>query len=185
MQVEYDPGWRLIDAMYSLTTLVWPKLAVVSCGACGEDFVARDHGGRTEALWPLSVPPLPEHLPPKIAEAYQDARLALAADARIGALMAGRTALIRVLRNKEASTFRQLVERGIITQALYGGADQLRLWANIVGHEDVEVETLEHEEVTTVLDYLGIVLEAIYTHQGTVNLLVAKTEELKDKGKKK
>ena len=106
-------------------------------------------------LWPLTSPKAPDGVPEKVKEAYEDARLAHAAGAKIGALMAARTALLRLLRDKEVSNFKQLVGEQIITPAIYGGVDQLRLWAAIAGHDDIDVDTFDDQEVEDILDYLG------------------------------
>ena len=104
----------------------------------------------------------------------------MAAGAKIGALMAARTALLRLLRDKEVANFKQLVEQQIITPAIYGGVDQLRLWAAIAGHDDIGVDTFDDREVEDILDYLGTALEAVYTHQARVDEYVQRTKELKD-----
>ena len=151
-------------------------VSIVQCGACRHELVTMN--GR--AVWPLTSPAAPDGVPEKVKEAYEDARLAHAAGAKIAALMAGRTTLIRFLHNKGATNFKELVERQIITPALYGGADQLRLWAGVAGHEDIEVDTFHQQEVEDILDYLATVLEAVYTHQARVDEYVRRTQELKD-----
>ena len=151
---------------------------IVQCRACGREFVSAR--GAQRALWPLTRPAAPDGVPEKVKEAYEDARLAHAAGAKIGALMAGRTALTRFLRDKGATKLKQLVEQQIITPALYGGADHLRLWAGIAGHDDIEVDTFSDQEVEDILDYFATVLEAVYTHQDRVDRYVRRTRELKD-----
>ena len=103
-----------------------------------------------------------------------------AAGAKIGALMAARTTLFRLLRDKEVANFKQLVGQQIITPAIYGGVDQLRLWAAIAGHDDIDVDTFDDQEVEDILDYLGTALEAVYTHQARVDKYVQRTKALKD-----
>ena len=150
-------------------------LRMVKCLACEKMFFT-EHG---LAVWPLPRPSSPEHVPEKVREAYEDARLAHAAGANIAALMAARTVLVRFLRDKGAESFKELVEKQIITPAVYGGVDQLRMWANITGHEDLETGAFEPSEVKDILDYLGTALEAAYTHQARVDRFVKKTGELK------
>ena len=163
-----DPPVR---ARYSVTTL---GISAVECRACGLPFVVV--GDR--AVWPLTSPPAPEFVPEKVKEAYEDARLAHAAGANIGALMAARTALFRFLRDKQAASLKELVERQIITPAIYGGVDQLRLWAAVAGHDDIDVDTFDAQEVEDILDYLATALEAVYTHQARVDKYVRRTKEL-------
>ena len=153
-------------------------ICIVKCRACTQEFVSMI--GSQQVLWPLTSPKAPDGVPEKVKEAYEDARLAHAAGAKIGALMAARTALFRLLRDKEVSNFKQLVGEQIITPAIYGGVDQLRLWAAIAGHDDIDVDTFDDQEVEDILDYLGTALEAIYTHQARVDKYVQRTKELQD-----
>ncbi len=146
----------------------------MECKACERHFVVV--GDR--AVWPLTSPPAPEFIPEKVKEAYEDARRAHAAGANIGALMAARTVLIRFLRDKQATSFKHLVEKQLITPAIYGGVDQLRLWADVAGHEDIDVDTFDSQEVEDILDYLATALEAVYTHQARVDKYVRRTKEL-------
>ena len=94
--------------------------------------------------------------------------------------MAARTALIRFLRDKQATSFKELVEKRIITSAIYGGVDQLRLWAAVVGHDDIDIDTFDNQEVADILDYLATALEAAYTHQARVDRFIERTMALKD-----
>ena len=95
--------------------------------------------------------------------------------------MAARTTLIRFLRDKQAENFKELVDKQVITPAIYGGVDQLRLWAAIAGHDDIEIDAFDDQEVEDILDYLATALEAAYTHQARVDGFVRRTKELKDR----
>ena len=164
---------------FILNTLLSPGgICIVKCRACTREFISEMWTQRV--LWPLTSPKAPDGVPEKVKEAYEDARLAHAAGAKIGALMAARTALFRLLRDKEVVNFKQLVEQQIITTAIYGGVDQLRLWAAIAGHDDIGVDTFDDQEVEDILDYLGTALEAVYTHQARVDKYVQRTKEFKD-----
>ncbi len=153
-QVEYSYS---LTAQYPVTS---GGISAVQCKACEREFLVE--GWR--AIWPLRSPSAPAYVPEKVKEAYEDARRAHSAGANIGALMAARTTLLRFLRDKDAANFKQLVERQIITPAIYGGVDQLRLWAAIAGHDDIDVDTFDPQEVEDILDYLGTALESAYTH---------------------
>ena len=164
---------------FFFNTLLSPGgICIGTCRACTREFISEM--GSQRVLWPLTSPKAPDGVPEKVKEAYEDARLAHAAGAKIGALMAARTALLRLLRDKEVAKFKQLVEQQIITPAIYGGVDQLRLWAAIAGHDDIDVDTFDDQEVEDILDYLGTALEAVYTHQARVDKYVQRTKELKD-----
>ena len=169
---------NLSQAEYPIQTAAYGGIVVVECGGCGGDIVVL-HIYPFEVVWPLPALNVDEALPPHVAEAYKDAMLALSAGSKIGALMAGRTVLFRLLRDQKSTSFKDLVDRHVLTPALYGGADQLRLWADIIGHEDISVENFKAEEVGDVLEYLGIVLEAVYVLQAKVDKFAARTQELK------
>lgn len=129
---------NFVDAFYPVVYPFHPSIAVVQCGGCDSKFVALIYGSsRAESVWPLANVNPPDGLPQTVKEAYQDARLALAAKSRIGALLAGRAALERMLGEKGASNFENLMEKNIITPALYGMADQVRLWGILAAHTDV------------------------------------------------
>ena len=155
------------------------NIAVVECGGCSGHFVVT-HGYSPKVIWPVAGTNVSEDISKRVGEAYKDARLALAAGSKIGALMAGRTTVTRLQRDKDVSSLKELVEQGVLTPALYGGADQLRLWAGIIGHEDISIDDFTQQEVEDVLNYLGVVLEAVYVHQGIVDKLVKRTEQFKD-----
>ena len=95
--------------------------------------------------------------------------------------MAGRIALERFLGDKQAKNYKDLMEKQIITPAIYAAVDQLRLWANISGHDDIDVDTFDDKEVEDILDYLGTALEQAYTHQARVDEFVRRTKELREK----
>ena len=162
-----------LDASYRITT---QGISAVECMACELCFIVVED----RAVWPLTSPPAPDSVPEKVKEAYEDARLAYAAGAKIGALMAARTALVRFLRDKQVASLKELVEKQLITSAIYGGVDQLRLWAAIAGHDDIDVDTFDAQEVEDILDYLATALEAVYTHQARVDQYVRRTKELRN-----
>ena len=176
IQRYVEPTARHLGSLEASFPVTAGRVSIVECGACRGYFVVEGE----RAVWPLTSPPAPDSVPAKIREAYEDARRAHAAGANIAALMAARTALIRFQRDKEASNFKELVDRQIITPAIYGGVDQLRLWADVAGHDDISVDAFEAQEVEDILDYLGIALEAAYTHQARVDKFVSRTKELKD-----
>ena len=171
-----DPVDRLYEPRMAFCHITVSGMSVVQCGACEQLFVVADQ----RPVWPLTSPRAPDSVPAKVKEAYEDARLAHAAGANIGALMAARTALIRFLRDMDASSFKELVDRQVITPAIYGGVDQLRLWAAIAGHDDIDTDTFDSQEVEDILNYLATALEAAYTHQARVNEYVRRTKELQD-----
>ena len=176
VESNVDPVDRRLKPVKAYCPLRISRVSVVGCGACGQFFIVEGE----RAVWPLTSPPAPDSVPEKVKEAYEDARRAHAAGANIGALMAARTALLRFQRDKEAANFKELVEKQVITPAIYGGVDQLRLWAAVAGHDDIEVDAFDDQEVEDILDYLATALEAAYTHQARVDKYVRRTKELQN-----
>lgn len=173
------PFSRTREGMYRLITHDGTH-AIVACQACERPFtVELWSAGVVRRVWPLRSRSAPEHVPPKVAEAYNNARLARAVGADLAALMAARTVIVRMLRDKLAAQLRELAERQLLTPALYGAADQVRLWAGVAGHDDIESGELKADEVLSVLDYLHLVLEAVYTHPEEAARLAQRTTELK------
>ena len=171
-----NPVSRYVEPVQSYCPITAHGISVVQCRACAQYFVVEGQ----RAVWPLSSPQAPNSVPEKVKEAYEDARRAHAAGANIGALMAARTALLRFLRDKKATNFKKLVEKQIITPAIYGGVDQLRLWAAVAGHDDIDIDAFDTQEVEDILDYLATALEAAYTHQARVDKYVRRTKELQN-----
>ena len=180
---ETGRNTRPIDGDYLVTTntgIPSAALSVVQCRGCDREFLT-EYGLR--AVWPLSVPATPADVPPKVAEAYADARRSLAVDSLIGAVMAARTTLIRLQREQGVSRLKELVP-DVLTATLYGGGDQARLWADVAGHGDIDVDELQQVEVEALLDHMHTVLEAVYTHPARVRALAERTADLKTKEKK-
>ena len=97
----------------------------------------------------------------------------------IGAVLAARMALIRMLRNLKPlgiSKFKDMADKGIITAPLYGAADQVRLWADEIGHEEILEESVDDEDIVVLMEHLTKVLETVYSHQEVVDHLKARKE---------
>ena len=162
-----------IAASYSLAG---DDISIVTCMACRRYFVV----ALGRPVWPLASPQAPDNVPEKVKEAYEDARLAHAAGANIGALMAARTAIIRLQRDKQVNSLKELADQQVITHSFYKGVDQLRLWAAIAGHDDIDTSTFGAQDVEDILDCLGSVLETVYTHPARVDKFISRTKELKN-----
>ena len=153
------------------------SLALVECGGCGREFLVE---GDSRAVWPLAVPPTPEGTPPKVAEAYSEARMAFAAGAPLAAILAARTTLYRMLKEQAVSKFKDLVPN-VLTSTLYGGAEAVRLWADVGVHGDIEVGEFKPAEVEDLLNYMATVLDSVYTQPARVAGFAKRTAELEGK----
>jgi hypothetical protein len=73
-----------------------------------------------------------------------------------------RTTVIRLLRECKVPSLKELFESGRISRLLYGQADEVRLWANTLGHDDFDSEALTAEICQELTDYIESLLDAIY-----------------------
>ena len=152
----YDAGGKTFWA-----TMISGNIQIVECAACGEEILVEKASGK--AVWSLASVNAPEGVPHRVAEAYRDAKLALAVGSKIGALMAMRTMGVRLLRDKDFKKFSQLSDNGLITPAQYGVLDQNRLWANVFGHEDITTDKIELIDIAELFQFVRSILETIYT----------------------
>ena len=103
-----------------------------------------------------------EDIPEKIAAVFIEAKKAHAVGAETAALLAARTALIRTQREQDVSSIKELADAGKITPLLYRQADEVRLWANVTAHEDIQEDTPEPEDVSQLLEYLELLFDTLY-----------------------
>lgn len=145
---------------------------LVCCAECGKDFIA-DNAGKA-VIWPLHGSSVPDEVPAVVRSAVVEAKRAHAVGAETAALLTARTALIRLQRDQKCKGIDDLVDRGVITRRLAEQAHEVRLWANVTGHEDVPDGVPAPEDVDQLLAYLDILLNTIFVQP-------AKLTALKDK----
>lgn len=132
---------------------------IVGCIECSKEFVVQK--------WPpVVVSPLPRisapsEMPDDIRRVFLEAKMAHAAGAETAAILAARTALIRMQREQE-SNIDKLAEDRKITRLLAHQANELRLWANVAGHDELPAEIPSPEDVGQLLQYLGELFDTLY-----------------------
>ena len=154
-----------------------PYFAILECQACRRDFVARKISPTIagwKAVYPLAIRAVPDGLPDNIASAFKEAALCFAVEAYQGCLLMARTALIRLQRERGVSSLQELHDKGKISESLYQKADEVRLWANMIGHEDVAPDVVQKEDCEELLAYLEELLHAIYTAPAKLDRLTQK-----------
>ncbi len=145
-----------------------PGYTIANCGNCKGRFVIehREQGDGhyygAKVVWPLPNVQVESEIPKPIREALEDSRKAHSVGAEIAALLAARTALIRMQREQEVTSLKGLVEAGKLTNVLYRQADEVRQWANIQGHDDMPPGAIEAADVEELLEYLEVVLRTLY-----------------------
>jgi hypothetical protein len=142
-----------------------PHVAVIKCQACDSLFViSKEYGhyGDWEPVWPLQISPVPPDIPEPVRSALAEALLCLAVRAFGGCLLMCRTVIIRLQREQKVKSLQDLKDKGSISQQLYGQADEVRLWANMVGHEDYPADAVDSETCQELVGYVRSLLEAVY-----------------------
>jgi len=147
---------------------------IVACIECLKEFVVQK--------WPpVVVSPVPRvsapsEIPDDIRRVFLEAKMAHAVGAETAALLAARTALIRMQREQE-SNINKLADDGKITRLLAHQANELRLWANIAGHEEVTTEVPSAEDVGQLLQYIGELFNTLYVQPARLLALQKKRNE--------
>ncbi len=144
-----------------------PHLAIIRCQGekCGLLFVASKEWGTWgdwQSAWPLVKRPVSEDIPLPVRQAFEEAVLSLAVRAYGGCLTMCRTALIRLQREQGVSNLRELRDSGKISQQMYEQADEVRLWSNMVGHEDFDQGALNEQTCEELVDYIESLLNVLY-----------------------
>ena len=168
--VDYSDAGNTVKGQVAVSAVVddrnlAPHFAVVQCAGCDKLFVAGRHYGHFgdwETAWPLVTRDVSRDLPDLIRTAFEDALTCRAANGLGGCLMMCRTTLIRLLRDQGASSLKELRDKGMISDALFQQADEVRLWANVIGHEDYDAEVLTRELSDELVTYIESLLDAVY-----------------------
>ena len=155
---------------------------IFQCQACGERFVAKkqEYEDRDWVVaYPLPRKPVDEDIPPPIKSQFEEARLCFVVDAYLGCLLVCRTALITLQRNIGVTSLQELNGKGLISNTLYKQADEVRLWANMVGHEDIPDKVVK-DDCEQLLAYMEALLNTIYVEPKRLADLSQKRKQLKN-----
>ncbi len=158
------------DAMYG----------ILECASCGKRFVAIKPTYKAEwaVVYPILHKHVAEEIPEPIRSEFQEAYLCFAVGAYKGCLLVCRTVLIAVQRERGVTNLKELREKGLISDSLYRQADEVRLWANMFGHEDVPVD-IAAEDCEQLLAYIEALLNAVYVEPKRLSNLAQKRGQIK------
>jgi len=156
--------------------------AILVCRACEQYFVAerKEYADEWLAVHPIQHKPVAREIPGPIKSEFEEANLCFAVEAYRGSLLVCRTALIAMQRQQGVSNLKELKDNGAISEGLYKQADEVRLWANMIGHEDIP-EDITKEDCEQLLTYLEALLNAVYVEPKRLAKLAQKREQLKKK----
>lgn len=160
-----------LRAAYRLSS---SRYTIAVCDECKAEFIAETVSGRTRVVHPIAHKPVSRQIPESIRKAFEDALLAHSAGAEIASVLAARTALIRMQREQNCSRINDLVTGGKITALLSHQANEIRLWANVWGHEEVIDLAPSSEDVEQLLEYLSILFDVLYEQPAKLREIQAK-----------
>ncbi|MDP2720153.1 MAG: hypothetical protein Q8P44_10095 [Dehalococcoidia bacterium] len=166
------------DADYPHTT----SYGIFECKSCNQRFVGKKvkyEDPEWLAVYPVSNKQVAEEIPEPINREFKEARLCLAVGAYIGCLMVSRTVLISLQREKKVGSLKELADKGIISNFLFQQADEVRLWANMVGHDNIP-DVLERGDCEQLLVYMEALLNAVYVEPKRFSKLTQKRKEAKE-----
>lgn len=161
-----------------------PSYGIMICQACENYFVAEQTSRENwVAVYPLQHKPAAKEILEPIRGEVDEANLCFAIGAYMGCLLLCRTVLIALQRQQEVGNIKELKDEGIISEKMYLQADEVRLWANIVGHEDIDPKVIGKDDVEQLLTYLESIIDAVYVQPARLAALTKKREDIK-KGNK-
>ena len=139
--------------------------AICRCQNCERLFIASKeyYSDDWQSVWPL--PPtlaVREGIPENVRLAFEEAHTCLAVNAYGGCLLMCRTTIERLQRDRKVSGLKELMEKGEISSMLYGQADEVRYWANMVAHDDFDQKALAPEALVELIAYIEALLNAVY-----------------------
>lgn len=157
--LDQTPGDVSIEAVVDEGPRKW---AICLCVNCGRPYSLVEESSKLQAVYPIQPRPVAQEVPQPIRAAFEDALLCMAARALGGCLLMGRTTLERMQRDKGVSSLQELRDKGEISDLLFGQADEVRRWANMVGHDPIPLEELTREDCEELADYIEAILDALY-----------------------
>jgi len=162
------------------------QYALLCCQACEHLFVATRGASETDwhAAYPVPHKSVPDEIPPPIKGEFEEACLCFAVGAHLACLLMCKTVVIALQRQQNVSNLKQLVDKGTISKTLYEQADEVRLWANIIGHEDIVPESVTKEDCEQLLAYVESVLNATYVEPARFEALKLKRGQIEKKSAK-
>lgn len=140
------------------------EYAILCCQECEGVFVVANLSDTKgwRVVHPIPRRSVAEEIPKPIKEEFGEACLCFAVGAYLACLLMCKTVVIALQRHQNVSNLKQLMEKGTISKTLYEQTDEVRLWANIIGHEDVMPESVTEENCEQLLSYVESVLNAVY-----------------------
>jgi hypothetical protein len=160
----------------------YTSYGIFECQACHKRFVAKRYINDNEwmPVYPIPHKSIAEEVPQPIKGEFEEASLCFAVGAYKACASMGQRTLESLCQNKKVSGLNELLSSGIISQALFDRATEIRLWAGIVKHKPLD-EPVSKEDVELLLRYLEDILDHVYVEQKVFDSLVQKRKQLDKK----
>jgi hypothetical protein len=175
-------GKAMVHAITDDESPHYESYGVFMCQDCGRRFVAKKH--RSDSEW-VPVYPIPhkaaaEEIPEPIKGEFEEASLCFAIGAYKACSSMCQRTLESLCQNKEVPRLDELLSKGIISQALFGRAREIRLWAGLTKHKPLD-EPVSKEDAEMLLRYLEDILNHVYVEPRRFDDLVQKRVQLEKK----
>jgi hypothetical protein len=158
--------------------------AILECKSCYKCFVAEarpKYSGNWAAVYPIPHKPVSEDIPEPIRSQFEEAHLCFAVGAYGSCLLMCGSALEASWREQRVSGLQDLKDKGVISPSLYNQANEVRLWGNVVQHDQPMPQVVTEDDAEQLLTYLEAILNAIYIEPKRLAALAQKRAQLKKK----
>ena len=155
---------------------------VFMCQACDKRFVAKKHISDPEwvPVYPIPHKSIAEEVPKPIKGEFEEASLCFAIGAHMACAAMCQRTLESLCQDKRVPGLNELLSDGIISEALFKRATEIRLWAGITKHKSVH-EPVSEEDTEELLSYLGNILDHVYVEPKRFTDLIQKRKQLDKK----
>lgn len=159
---------------------VGDQYAILECEACDERFVAGYIRGDWMAVYPITRKSVAKDIPQPMRGEFEEANLCFAVGAYRACSTMCQMALEALWREKHVSGLNQLKENGVISQALFDRATEVRLWAGIIKHETLS-EVVSKDDAEQLLTCLEVILNDVYVEPSRLEALKKKRKQMEGK----
>ncbi len=157
------------------------RFTIARCMQCERAFVAKHELSDSDwiPVYPLPATAVPDEVPARIRGLFAEAQCCMSLGAHTGCLLVCRTVLVAIQRERSVSNLKGLLDQGLISATLYSQADEVRLWANLLGHEDVPGD-VSQEDCQQLVAYIEALLNALYVEPAKLARLKEKRKSAKE-----
>lgn len=176
-------GEAVVHAITDEGSPNYTRYGVFKCQACDKRFVAKK-SSITDNEWipvyPITHKSIAEEVPEPIKGEFEEASLCFAVGAYKACSSMCQRTLESLCQDKQVARLDELLSKGIISQALFDRAREIRLWAGITKHKPLDEPVLK-EDAEVLLRYLEDILNHVYVEPKQFDDLVQKRKQIDKK----